>query len=889
MRKLLSLLMTLFFLISCVQEIPLEELEEETFVEGGVSVSNPIPVPIPEVDRIAPKLLSSSPAGVQPSTTTSVVLQVVTDEKANCRFDEADKTFNQMFNILPSSNGGITHLRSYDVVDGESYKFYILCRDDSLNELAHELSFSVTKKGVADTMAPTITSITPTGELPAKSTSVDIVLTSSEASVCKYSKSSADNYDQMSALDTVNGSSHTRTVSPIADGDKVYFYCKDLAGNQSAKKEVAYTIKKEVVATVPLELDNKARGILQISCLGCHGGAAGTFAGLDLNDDGTIFSAIEKFVVKGEPDKSRIYLSLGAREGVRQMPPSSIMSSDDQKIIRDWILALGGKLPNDDTPPPPPIANTCDPSVDIEAPLTRRLTKKEIELSFNSLLGTKYTPNLGPIPADGKSRYGMTRNGGSQGGYSPQAVSTLYEIFSISIGQFISDKATSDGIWGRPAASYAFDCRSMSGNTLNTCLNQNLVPVVERAWRRVLNNSEKQVLYNYFNDKNFDEGLGIALAATFLSPRFLFISYDSEPAPRKLNNFEIAERLAFLVTARVPSAKLMEAAKTKDLSNKEILIQEMRKLFDSNNNDRLTDLQRNHGWQFFLELQDQWLHLYELPNVEVPSGMSLNKSGMQWGNMFYLEEMFKKNRTIKQMLTDNFVVVTSSTASTYGVDFNQAVEADYDVYNSANGKSMGFRKAILPESERKGLLTQAAVLAVNSHNNGGEVNPTGRGIWHADNIMCELPDGAPANIALGEDLPIGVSLKEKLAAHMDKGTSCFNCHKIMDPIGFGLWGYDVIGQKREKDTWGFDVDPSGELEGQFFATADKMIDVIAESKKTEECITSHITSFTIARDIDARKSCAVQKIMSDVKAKNGGLRDTLEEIVTSELFIMRKK
>lgn len=709
-----------------------------------------------------------------------------------------------------------------------------------------------------DITPPIIISTAPNGSLMSGTTSVQLAVQTNEKSSCKYSNNATQIYDQMEAMSSGDQINHLINVSGLMNSEYTYYFlCRDLAGNESSKGFVNFKIGQIV------DLDTAARNILKTNCMSCHG-ANVTYAGLDVTKDSSLFDVSKQFILKGDPAQSKIYQSLSGSNGISQMPPGGMLSENDKKIIHDWIQMI----------PKDQMSYTCDPKTDLFSPLTRRLTKKEIGSSFDTLFGRDFMPDLSSLPDDGKSRYGITRNGKSQGGYSPVAIEILYNSFSKEITEILDTKATS-----------SFNCESQLGTSLNSCLNTNLIPLIERAWRRPLNTVEKNTIYGNFVSKTFREGLEISLLSTMLSPRFLFISYDDNTIPRKLNNFEIAERLAFLVTARVPSQRLMNVAKTKDLSNKQILLEEMHYLFDMGNTNRQSDLRRNYAWNFYLELQNQWLELDNLDKVEPYVDVPYNKGALKWANMFFLEEMFRKNRSINQMFTDNFVVVTESIDHLYNVNFSQGVEAEYDIYHTPHS----FRKATVPESERKGLLTQAAILAVNAHaNTEGEVNPTFRGLWHAGNIICELPQGAPANVALGEDLPVGVSLKEKMSAHMEKGSSCIGCHKIMDPVGFGLWGFDPIGQKREIDTWGFPVDPSGELEGEQFSTATQMIDVISKSEKVETCVMSHITSFVVAHDVDARKSCEAQNILKDVKAKNGGLKDILEQIITSDMFIMRK-
>lgn len=261
-RKILPMFAFLF-MVACVQEIPIEELENETFVEEPQNT--PVPNPPPAQDITAPKIVSTIPSGMQPSSVTSVVMQVVTDEIASCNYDLSDKDFDQMLNALPSTDGGRTHARAIAVLEDTNYLFYVRCRDSFNNKMVTStlINFSIEKKGVEDKVAPLISNISPSGELVAGTRSANLSLTSSEASVCKYSANGSATFDQMLSMNSTNGMNHLVPVNSLMDGASYsyYFYCKDLAGNLSVKGSTSFSIKV-------LELDGAK--LYAANCMGCH-------------------------------------------------------------------------------------------------------------------------------------------------------------------------------------------------------------------------------------------------------------------------------------------------------------------------------------------------------------------------------------------------------------------------------------------------------------------------------------------------------------------------------------------------------------------------------------------------------------------------------------------
>ena len=55
-----------------------------------------------------------------------------------------------------------------------------------------------------------------------------------------------------------------------------------------------------------------------------------------------------------------------------------------------------------------------------------------------------------------------------------------------------------------------------------------------------------------------------------------------------------------------------------------------------------------------------------------------------------------------------------------------------------------------------------------------------------------------------EAMPSG-TLRDLLEQHR-KNPVCASCHDVMDPLGFGLEGYDGVGSFRTEDTGGFAID-----------------------------------------------------------------------------------
>src|SRR5215475_11875413 len=117
----------------------------------------------------------------------------------------------------------------------------------------------------------------------------------------------------------------------------------------------------------------------------------------------------------------------------------------------------------------------------------------------------------------------------------------------------------------------------------------------------------------------------------------------------------------------------------------------------------------------------------------------------------------------------------------------------------------------LPEgSTRGGLLGMPAVLAVSSY--PYRTSPVLRGAWILESILGTPPPPPPPNVPALEDshdAAAAKTVRERLTQHRANPT-CAGCHARIDPLGFALDNYDVIGRWRDQDA-GKPVDTAGQL------------------------------------------------------------------------------
>src|SRR6185436_2001791 len=108
-----------------------------------------------------------------------------------------------------------------------------------------------------------------------------------------------------------------------------------------------------------------------------------------------------------------------------------------------------------------------------------------------------------------------------------------------------------------------------------------------------------------------------------------------------------------------------------------------------------------------------------------------------------------------------------------------------------------FRRVSLPaESPRGGILTQASVLKVTA--NGTTTSPVLRGAWVMKKLLGQPPAPPPPGVgSIEPDTRGATTVREQLAKHRNSET-CAGCHNNIDPPGFALESFDVIGGFRDR-------------------------------------------------------------------------------------------
>jgi hypothetical protein len=128
------------------------------------------------------------------------------------------------------------------------------------------------------------------------------------------------------------------------------------------------------------------------------------------------------------------------------------------------------------------------------------------------------------------------------------------------------------------------------------------------------------------------------------------------------------------------------------------------------------------------------------------------------------------------------------------------------------------------------------------------------------------------------------SMRERLTQHR-ANPACAGCHSRIDPMGFALENYDVIGRWRDQDA-GKPVDNSGELaDGTKFKGPDELKAVLLDHKdQFIRNLTTKMLGYALGRGLTVKDSCAVDSIVAQLKDNNYSAQTLIEAIVLSVPF-----
>ena len=432
-----------------------------------------------------------------------------------------------------------------------------------------------------------------------------------------------------------------------------------------------------------------------------------------------------------------------------------------------------------------------------------------------------------------------------------------------------------------------FACDSPGAAGQRACATRILSTTARHAYRRPVTNADVQTLLEFYDSgrkggDDFRAGVQFALERMLVDPEFLLRVYrDPKPSPgasgvsrtsgvHRLADLEVASRLSFFLWSSIPDERLLSLAERGQLTNPPVLEKEVRRM--------LADPRAIDG--LVGNFAAQWLNLRRVEEVVVDPERYPNYDlsllqAFQRETELFVGSTIREDRSVAELLNATYTFVNERLARHYGIP---------GVYGSR------FRRVDLPNpDQRGGLLAEGALLATTSYPD--RTSPVLRGKWLLNNIfglpVPPPPPGVDTNLENKPGAP-PASMRERLARHR-QNPSCSSCHAVIDPLGFALENFDVIGGWRTVDEAGKAVDASGATVGgdKVDGLSGLRALLLADPEQFPRTVTEKLMAYGLGRPIEYSDRPAVRKIVRDAAANNYRWSALVVGIVQSPAFLMR--
>jgi hypothetical protein len=383
----------------------------------------------------------------------------------------------------------------------------------------------------------------------------------------------------------------------------------------------------------------------------------------------------------------------------------------------------------------------------------------------------------------------------------------------------------------------------------------------------------------------FESAMRWVYRAALCSPDFLYLAEPAAP----LDDYALASRLSYFLWGSLPDDQLTKLAANGDLRKPAILNREIERLLEDPKSDR-----------FVTDFVGQWLKLYKIAATDpdkklYPEFSTFLQNSMVAETEAFFRELIEKDLDASHLIDSDFAMLNEKLAVHYGIE-------------GVTGSQI-HRVDLPADSPRGGFLTQGAILKITA--NGTTTSPVPRGAFVLDRLLGTPPEPPPPNIpAVEPDVQGTTTIRELLDKHR-ADTACAGCHAKLDPPGFALESFDVIGGYRDRyrslgngdpaergsiDPFigiGFKLGPPVDSSGQFadgrkFSSVVELQHILRKDPTPLlQNMTRQLAVYSSGRDLSFSDRDQVAALVAAAQKKGGGLRSLIHELVQSPLFQTR--
>jgi hypothetical protein len=425
-----------------------------------------------------------------------------------------------------------------------------------------------------------------------------------------------------------------------------------------------------------------------------------------------------------------------------------------------------------------------------------------------------------------------------------------------------------------------FICHPANAAEETPCARRILAHLAEQAFRRPVSDEDLHAPMEFYQlgrqSGDFDAGIESGLTAILSSTKFLFRTdpIPAQAAPGSIVPIAgpaLASRLSFLMWSEGPDAQLMDLAASGGLNDPAVLDAQVHRMLSD---PRSQSLVTNFAFQ--------WLNVSKMDTTEptpvlYPEFDRNLREGYREEIRLFLNSILRANRSVLDLLSSDETFVNERVARAYRIP---------------NIRGDQFRPVRLSDPNRWGLLGKGAILMGTAY--GNRTSPVLRGSWILENIVGTPPGSPlPGVVTTLNDAEPGQkveTVRERMERHREN-PSCNACHGVMDPLGFALENFDVVGVWRDRDLDAdAPIDSSGKLSSgvQVKGPSDLRAALLARPDQFVQTVTEKVMTFALGRSLVYTDMPQVRAIVRQAATQGNTFEAILKGVVDSPSFRMRQ-
>jgi cytochrome c553 len=418
-----------------------------------------------------------------------------------------------------------------------------------------------------------------------------------------------------------------------------------------------------------------------------------------------------------------------------------------------------------------------------------------------------------------------------------------------------------------------FTCRPTSNDREEPCATDIVKRLATQAFRRPVSQEDFAGLMPFYRagkkDGGFEQGVATALEAILASPQFVFRLEAESPHKAgqavRLGDLELASRLSFFLWSAAPDSELLALAAQNRLALPGVLDKQVKRMMAAPQADALAT-----------RFAAQWLRLNDVENM-LPDALAFPYYDRTLGDDFVREtEMFfdrvvREDRSVLELITSDSTFVNERIARHYGIPGVTGSE---------------FRRVQVPDY-RRGILGHGSVLVLTSV--ADRTSPVMRGKWIMEVLLGSPPPPPPPNVPALEATGAAaagklLTVRERMEEHR-KNPACASCHRVIDPLGLALEGFDVTGKLRIKDN-GMPIDASGVMyDGTKLDGPAGLRGALLKHKDVFlQTFTENLMTYALGRRVEFYDMPSVRAIVRDAEPSGDRVSAFILGIVKSPAF-----